>query len=339
MDTFLKQNKKIRKNLFDTYSIENNIRDTVVVEKDFWVCWILKVISDTPEFRDNFIFKGGTSLSKVYDLINRFSEDIDLVISRNYLDLNYTTKHPDKEKKKIQKACIKKIQERILPLFSEQISNKFKNISKEKFNWKLEIDKKDEQSILFYYPAFYSHEYIQPAVKLEFGSLSISYPCNFRTAKPYIRNKLDTFFNANKIKAVNDNISINTIDIERTFWDKMTILHKVANPDLIRIPKRYSRHYYDVSMFIKNYDYSKALSKPGLLEETVKNNIRFFNYKYFPFRNAEIGYLELIPSQEKIDFLKKDYEDMKDMFSDNIPEFNEIIQTIRSFEKIVNNKI
>src|SRR6056297_1328166 len=81
---------------------------TVIVEKDFWVCWMLGVLFQS-SFADSLVFKGGTSLSKVFGAINRFSEDIDLSVSTEFLGLPEPGKsrnQANKWMKRAEDACI-----------------------------------------------------------------------------------------------------------------------------------------------------------------------------------------------------------------------------------------
>lgn len=355
MDIFLTYPKKEQALLFEKAQSELNISSLAVLEKDFWVCWILQKISEIPELKENLIFKGGTSLSKVYNLIERFSEDIDLIINRDYLDLNYSTTNPEKEKKKIRKACKHKIESNILPLLKDKIQS----ILKDSSEWKIVIDPKDSQSILFYFPTvFYknllteggdfittennepflvnnsqNYKYIKPFVKLEFGSLSIDNPHEFKKIKPYVHSFLEKFLE--DYDNLNFNIEVNTIDINRTFWEKVTILHTVACSNK-KVPARYSRHYYDIYQFIINNHYQKALEKTDLLQKTIQNNLKFFNDKNNNFE-TKLGSLKLIPNNDKIEILKSDYLEMNNMFFKDVPSFENIMESVGMLEKIINN--
>ena len=89
----------------------------VVLEKDFWVCWLLGVLFRS-EFRDSLVFKGGTSLSKVFGAIDRFSEDIDLSVSPSLLGLpeaGTSRNQADKWMILAESACAEAVQEQFQP--------------------------------------------------------------------------------------------------------------------------------------------------------------------------------------------------------------------------------
>ena len=152
MDNFLKLLSKDRLDIFTEAQFRSGI-NAIVLEKDFWVCWTLEKLFNNEELSDNMIFKGGTSLSKSYQLIDRFSEDCDLTINRAILNI----KDPSEaniSNKEIQRRIdilminIKAyIRDFILPILMNACHNSINSAEK----WNLEIDK-DDQTILFSYP-------------------------------------------------------------------------------------------------------------------------------------------------------------------------------------------
>ena len=157
MDKFLSLNAKDKRAYFEVSAANFNIMPQLI-EKDFWVCWILKVLFSLPEVGEHFTFKGGTSLSKCYNVIKRFSEDIDISIERPFL-FKAKAIEPDKEKsnkenqkrlKELQAACKAKIDEVIVPSLRQAIMAALPD----KKEWKLGLDAEDpdSQTVLFTFP-------------------------------------------------------------------------------------------------------------------------------------------------------------------------------------------
>jgi hypothetical protein len=141
------------------------------IEKDFWVCWTLRELFALPNMGLHLTFKGGTSLSKGWKLIERFSEDIDVVIDRAFLgfggDLSPenapSNKQRDQRLDNLRDACQRTIQAALAPALEQRIREKV--IAP---GWRLEDDPgdPDRQTLLFSYPAAVaSARYIRPVVK------------------------------------------------------------------------------------------------------------------------------------------------------------------------------
>jgi len=152
MDDFILLPIKERALIFNEAAKRHGKMSAKVLEKDFWVCWSLKKLFGIPEISKHLTFKGGTSLSKVYGLIDRFSEDVDLTIDKEYLGISIDSrlqmessrKARQEFRKKLDNACIKFLTERLLPLIKKQFST-----SLVQNDWKLDIDSNDPLSIFF----------------------------------------------------------------------------------------------------------------------------------------------------------------------------------------------
>ncbi|MDO9542428.1 MAG: nucleotidyl transferase AbiEii/AbiGii toxin family protein [Kiritimatiellia bacterium] len=175
-----------------------------IMEKDFWVCWTLRRMFDVLRVRPQLIFKGGTSLSKVYNAIERFSEDVDLSLSRR--DLGFADdrdpEQPGISKKEARRRlnalvdeCQRVIRERLLPELRADFSTV---ISGE--GWAVELDAADPQTVLFTYPKsdmdYGLGTYIRPMVRLEFGARSDDWPAVDNEIKPYAAAVFPAVFTA-----------------------------------------------------------------------------------------------------------------------------------------------
>jgi predicted nucleotidyltransferase component of viral defense system len=154
-----------------------------IIEKDFWVCWTLRRLFEVLQFRPHLIFKGGTSLSKVYRAIDRFSEDVDLSLSRR--DLGFADDHdpeqPGISKKEAKRrlealvaTCQTTVREKLVPELLRDFSTALGES-----NWSVELDPNDPQTILFSYPASEvsgALPYVRPVIRLEMGARSDDWP-------------------------------------------------------------------------------------------------------------------------------------------------------------------
>lgn len=154
-----------------------------IIEKDFWVCWTLKrlfMLSDTPA---GLLFKGGTSLSKVFGVLERFSEDVDLSFDRAGLGfvgdsdpLNATSGKKRKQAlEALTETCQRVIRERLLPQLLESFSRALGELPSGAWRLELAEDDPDRQTLLFRYPTEEKEHgdepaYIRPAVRMEIGA-------------------------------------------------------------------------------------------------------------------------------------------------------------------------
>ena len=126
--------------------------------------------------------------------------------------------------------------------------------------------------------------------------------------------------------------------MERTFWEKTTILHKIANRDISKqFPPRYSRHYYDLYCMYNSEVRQRAYDNSELLERDVAFKKKFYYAKGAGYDTAAIGTMRLMPQKDDIDKLKNDYLHMHNMLYGEIPEFEDIISDIKKLEDEINN--
>src|SRR5690554_2080096 len=240
MDRFLKLSQQDRIDTFSKAEVDIGLSEDII-EKDFWVCWTLKELFSMDVIKGNLTFKGGTSLSKVYKVIDRFSEDIDVSIERAYLGFkddkdpaNVGTKQAKRLLEELGEACQKFVRGDLLSKLEAEIELKLGLKG-----WKLEIDEDDNdgQTILFTYPKITSKKsnYIRPVVKIELGARSDHWPVSMQKIAPYVAEILPAPLNQMGTE-------IRVLNIERTFWEKATILHKYAHyPENKTVPERQSR--------------------------------------------------------------------------------------------------
>ena len=308
------------------------------VEKDFWVCWILKVLFSLPEVGGHLTFKGGTSLSKCYNVIKRFSEDIDISIERPFLskaktiepDKARSNKENQKRLKELQEVCKTKITEIIVPSLRQAIAAALPD----KKEWKLGLDAEDPdgQTVLFTFPhAMISNveSYVRSSVKVEFGARADHWPVETTTIVPYIVNAPGEW--------IVEGVSVRVLAAERTFWEKATILHMIYHyPAEKNVPPRMSRHYYDIYAMVDSPIYKRALENISLLKTVAEHKALFFKANWAHYEEATPAGLRLLPREDQMSALKNDYRQMQQMFFEEPPTFDQIIEKLRDIEKEIN---
>ena len=247
MDNFARLSSQERQLYFEQSAAQLGL-STQIIEKDFWVCWSLKRLFSCRISAD-LTFKGGTSLSKVYHAIERFSEDVDVAIERSYLgfggenepEKGKTGKEQQRRIDRLTKACQIAIADRLLRSCATQsihhlaakLIGAYRSIHRTRINSRycFSIRPAIKGDLSPYFPA---------SVNIEMGARSDHFPVEERTVTPYMSDAFPEAF-------ANAATTIRVLAVTRTFWEKATILHRLHHlPERIAIPPRMSRHYYDV---------------------------------------------------------------------------------------------
>lgn len=296
-----------------------------IVEKDFWVVWTLNKIFSDDRLNKILMFKGGTSLSKVFNLIGRFSEDIDLILDWRLISkVNPLSEQESKNKQvkfneQINENAKAYIKDELLPIFSQILSPLSTcSIAEDGF------------SINVKYPNAFDDSYLRPEILLEIGPLASWLPSDSFEISSFAAQKFPQVFEKS-------NCTVNTIVAKRTFWEKATILHHEANrPADSAMPTRYSRHYYDLAMMAQSKVKNEALSDLDLLQNVVEFKQKFYPRTWAKYEEAVPGTLKLLPPEFRLDSLEKDYKAMQNMIFDKYISFDEIIGILRKLEKEIN---
>lgn len=310
-----------------------------IVEKDFWVCWSLKRLFALAEFGEHLTFKGGTSLSKAYHVIERFSEDVDLAIERSFLGFGGRMEPEDAPSGKEQQrriealgeACRKAIAERLEPQLREAMRAAIGDES----SWALQWDPadKDRQTLLFQYPPAITaglSPYFARSVRLEFGARSDHFPVRSADVSPYLQDALPGVLSDVSAR-------VRVLAAERTFWEKATLLHMVYHyPRDKTIARGSSRHYYDLYQLSVSDVAERALRQMELLKRVATHKSVFFKAAWAKYEDARAGSLRLVPPDRLVAELRKDYEDMGPMFFGDPPEFDTILDHLRALENRIN---
>ena len=339
MDKWANAPPKDREVLFTETAAKKDISPEIV-EKDFWVCWTLLQISRLKDL-PRLIFKGGTSLSKAFGIIKRFSEDIDLVINRHELGFTDKTDPANQEGTNLRNRTIEKLKETCFDViakeFMPKLHSQVSSIIGEK-GWTLKIDPtaSEPDTVEFQYPKGLPDSrisaYIRPAVRLELGCRGEQVPCEEATVKPYAAE-------VNPKLCATVEAPVLVIGAERTFWEKATILHREyyraeAGKDLT---ERVFRHYDDLIVISRHpRGHSAMTTQAHLLDEVVTHKQHFFREGAAHYELAKRSTLRLAPGKRLEESLRKDYEKMREMYFGSEPNFDEVMNAIRELEKKIN---
>jgi hypothetical protein len=325
-----------RADLF-TETAERKALPETIIEKDFWVCWVLKQLFSNKAFRDRLLFKGGTSLSKIFHAINRFSEDIDLAV--DYAALGFTGEkdptHPKLSKTKRQaildemmKACQTYIRGEFLEGFRQQCAE----ILGTRDAWGLDVGKTDPNVVQFRYPiaSTKSLSYVNPQVVLELGTHAEFVPHDRFIVRSFAGEEFPSV-------VIERDVPVKALLAKRTFWEKATILHaEYHRPPEKPVPDRHSRHYYDVAMMATGKIRDEALSDMELLTQVVKHKQNFYQSAWAHYETAKAGSLRLVPSENRRAALEEDYKKMGVMIFGEPPPFSEILARLAALEGEIN---
>lgn len=337
MDKFVLLSDKEKRAYFEIAAADLNVMPQLI-EKDFWVCWMLKTLFSLPKSGNHLTFKGGTSLSKCYDVIRRFSEDVDISIERSFLSSEQAIEPESQESNKenqrrlerLQLACQVKIRGTIIPELKEKIGA----VLPDKKEWKVQLDPSDalRQTVLFTFPHALTssiESYVKSAVKIEFGSRAEHWPVETMIVNPYVASVSSN--------VTLEGASVRVLAAERTFWEKATILHMIYHyPKGKNVPPRMSRHYYDLFAMADTPIYAKSLGKIELLKHVSEHKSLFFKANWAHYEEAKPGSLRLVPRDDQISQLKADYRQMQQMFFDDPSSFESIVEKLRNVEDKIN---
>ncbi len=311
-----------------------------LVEKDFWVCWTLRHVFAIEALRGNILFKGGTSLSKIFHAIRRFSEDIDLAI--NYEMLGFTgPRHPANAPSRNKRqellgqmliACRAYVQGDFLKLLTGQ----FAGVLGASNAWQLRTQPSEPNSAVveFVYPPCLSTTesiaYVRPMVILEPGTHAEFMPRGRYPIKPFAAEHFPNLFAAPYCE-------VEALTAERTFWEKATILHAEHHrPAEKQIQGRHSRHYYDTAMMAQSPIKTRALADRELLARVVHHKNEFYYSKWARYDLAVPGTFRLVPPEPRLVELRRDYQSMSVMIFGEVPAFESILDTLRRLEAEIN---
>jgi hypothetical protein len=315
------------------------------IEKDFWVCWTLDALFHRLQSGGpRLLFKGGTSLSKAYGVISRFSEDIDVTVFREDIGEPASVEELEKLTKKkrdvrlnaIKAACQIYIDTKLRVELDALAKEAMEAAGKDPTIMRVVLDEedKDRQSLLIHYPSVIEgSDYVTPSVKIESGAKSALDPHSAKAITPYLGSDLpDT-----NALAVN---GVMTIHPERTFLDRVLILHGMtfyfAEKGGLRGNGRMSRHYYDLHRLMAVPIGAEACADKSLIEDCVRHARMFFYRSNTGLDLAHCGSFRLSPTEAMRDALARDYDAMSTMIFGEVPNFQAVLESVASVEERLN---
>ena len=308
-----------------------------IIEKDFWVCWVLKQLFSIEAFSGRLLFKGGTSLSKIFHAINRFSEDIDLAV--DYEALGFKGER-DPRRADISKTRRAAILEEMMVECRRYIGGEFLDVLKTRCReilgttdaWSLDVSEQDPNVVQFRYPTAIAKNlaYVSPQVVLELGTHAEFVPHDRFTIRSFTAEEFP------KVIADGD-VAVVALLAKRTFWEKATILHaEYYRPPDKAVPGRYSRHYYDIAMLARGPVRKEALADKDLLAQVVRHKETFYPSAWARYDLARPGSFRVVPVENRVAALERDYRDMAVMIFGEPPKFDWIMETLKALEQEIN---
>lgn len=328
------------------------------IEKDLYVCWVLDFLFNRrTDDSIGLYFKGGTSLSKAYGLIHRFSEDVDIGIYKADLKvpleadiaaLPSVTQQQKALAEQVDEAARQYMSGPLKSLLDKEISAVEGEIGQTRhfslgFGYEPYRKKEALDVLVLGYKSVFdtSGGYVDAAVRIEGGARPDPLPTENRKIVPYIASEM-----RKDIDLTVPNVT--TVKPERTFWEKVLILHAMTEmtekrstvetsermvPDL----NRYSRHYYDVHQIWTHRDYGKATaSMLDLAEACRQHKELMFRAPDHRYDRAVPGSFRLVPTADMRKKLAADYERMSAMIFGTPPEFESVMASIQELETLLN---
>jgi len=305
-----------------------------VIEKDFWVCWTLQLLNQVPELNGNITFKGGTSLSKAWGMIDRFSEDLDIAVNRRLFGQQPPLGAEDagsntQRKLRLEELQVKSqvfIQQVILPGLMALMERKLKPAE-----FRLGLVKKgNEVNIEFEYPGSLKEGLggLLPVVLIELVPRADDIPNERRPVTPILNEVFPELLGEGTFH-------ISTLAPERTLLEKLLMIHETL-AGFAKGSERKSRHYYDLYRLHQAGVFGRLSNDRRLLETVVEHRRTFFRYNSMDYEGVLQRGVGIVPSADSLRDWRGDYERSEAMFHGARPSFNELMEFAVGFEKEFN---
>ncbi|MBU2553021.1 MAG: nucleotidyl transferase AbiEii/AbiGii toxin family protein [Bacteroidetes bacterium] len=302
--------------LQQTASAKNIVEQAV--EKDWWVTAVLMALSKTT-WADYLQFKGGTSLSKAWNLVNRFSEDIDLAINRSFFGLLEETKQ---QRTEIRRQTFHYIENKLITELNTIL------ISNGIADFEIHLVTKNSSSMITTVEVKYKSilttviDYILPVVKIEFSAMSLDEPNSEKEITTLIHSQYSEI--DNEIYCI-----FKTVLPERTFLEKIFLLHEEYQKGNLRT-ERMSRHLYDLEKIMDSPHAELALQNTELYKTIIKHRQKFNNIESMDYRTHYPDSIQICPPDRLLKDWKSDYENLQESFiyDKSKKSFDELITRI-----------
>jgi hypothetical protein len=309
-------------------------RRAEILEKDIWLCQVLDTLFQLP-CRKPMAFKGGTSLSKVYKAIDRFSEDIDVTVDYRSLvadapelqsiaSNNQRSKLSDALKAALTKHVIEELMPALRAALATALPTQLTSI---------EVSD-DAEKLWVFYPSAVENidSYVRPSILLEFGGRNSTLPQSLLSITPDIAEHVPDL--------ALPTAQVSVLSAARTFWEKATLIHvECHRPSLKPSAERLSRHWYDLARLADHEVGQQALADSELLRDVLRIKETFYRSGFSHYDRCITGGLRLIPDEQLLDTLRQDYQAMlaAQMFYGETLTFETILERLRQLEAEINS--
>ncbi len=319
-----------REALFRNTAARMGMSETII-EKDFWVCYMLDYLFHRCAWKNRFAFAGGTSLSKAYGLIERFSEDMDLILDWRVLGYGvrepWETRDGDRQEIFIADANARAenfLRDVFLPTVSSDLGEELGH------SVQCRIGADAPRTVRIAFPNRFSELSAWQEIRLKISALAAWTPAMTKHIMPYAAKEYGRVF-------TQPVTAIQAVRPERTFWEKAIMIHgEVFLAENSAFPARLSRHYYDLYRMAQTDVKKRALADPALLARVVDYKTHFDRCPWARYDLARCGTLRLMPPTHRMDKLRVDYAHMQNMLFGEKPEFEEIMEGIQKLEFSIN---
>lgn len=305
---------------------------TTAIEKDWWVVRTLELVFAS-SIAPHTVFKGGTSLSKAWNLIDRFSEDIDLALDRRFLGFEKKDNEMSgSQVSKLRKLSAKFIAEKYFPELAERFQNA--GLKVEIKLGEIKTDDQDPLIIEIYYPSVTeSMSYLKPRVLIEVGSRSLIEPFTNRSFTSMVGEK----FRGREF--ADGNIVIPTVNPQRTFLEKVFLLHEEFQlpTEKIKVDRK-SRHLYDLEKMMDTEYGMAALGNTALYETIVQHRAKLTPLRGVDYTNHTPDKINPIPPDAVLLAWANDYKAMQEsmIYNPSLP-FSKLIERMHELKSRINN--
>ena len=289
-----------------------------------WTTFSTEAASPSP-----WCSRAARAFSKAFGLIERFSEDIDLIL--DWRLLGYGENEPWEPRSNSAQERFKTDSiERTNAFLADAFVPKLRATLSESLGTEASVRcGAEEETVYFDYPRSYESAGTFDTIKLEIGPMAAWSPSEEAAITPYAADVVPF--------GPELSTTVRTASPERTFWEKATILHQEANrPEGKAMPRRYSRHYYDMYRLGHSFVLGRAVAQPGLLEQVVRFKEKFYRTPWAKLADARPGTLRLAPPKGRLDELAADYASMRPMLFGSYPSIDEIVAYMAELEETIN---
>lgn len=302
-----------------------------IIEKDWWVTQVLKAVFSLP-YAEYLSFKGGTSLSKCWHLIERFSEDIDIAISRDFLGYGGALSRTQISDK-LRRAACSFVREKMQ--FDVRDALIAQGIDADAFKVNVNITSgstTDPETIEIEYQSVLPESpYIRHCVLIEVSGRSMLQPIKVEALQSFIDQYLP------ESVVAEPSFSIPSVVVpERTCLEKIFLLHEeFAKPAGEIRTLRMSRHLYDLYCLKKKGVAERALHDEQLYRTIIDHRRQFINLKGFDYDTLYPATLSILPLEHIMDAWREDYEYMllHMIYDNDAPTFEQLIEAITELQK------